>query len=96
MAVGALWYLGFLWYARRRERRDGLLYSVERKPEFESDNGGDSEASLRQGRRNLIMAHETVILAWVAKELVEKEAEERSVSQHQPEPWMTRPGYPRG
>ena len=96
LAVGALWYLGFLWYARRRERRDGLLYSVERKPEFESDNGGDSEASHGQGRRNLIMAHETVILAWVAKELVEKEAEERSVSQHQPEPWMTRPGYPRG
>ncbi|KAF2457315.1 amino acid permease-domain-containing protein [Lineolata rhizophorae] len=59
IALGALWWLGFLVYAKRVEKRTGTVFTVERVPEFERDPPDTGRP---------VQLHETVYLAWVAKE----------------------------
>ncbi|KAJ9642887.1 hypothetical protein H2199_004408 [Coniosporium tulheliwenetii] len=60
--VGALWWLGFLAVAKRIESKKGNIFTVEKRPEFDRDppESGD-----------FVQVHETVYLAWVAKESME-------------------------
>lgn len=62
LAVGALWWLGFLAVAKRIESKKGNIFTVEKRPEFDRDppDSGD-----------FVQVHETVYLAWVAKESME-------------------------
>ncbi len=59
LGFGLIWYLGFNAYAARRLRNCNEEFRVERVPEFDVDpppNGGP------------VQVHETVYLAWIAKE----------------------------
>ncbi|KAJ9662956.1 hypothetical protein H2201_005833 [Coniosporium apollinis] len=62
LAVGALWWLGFPAVAKRIESKKGNIFTVEKRPEFDRDppESGD-----------FVQVHETVYLAWVAKESME-------------------------
>lgn len=71
LAVGGLWFLGFFAYAKRREMKKYEVFTVEKAPEFESANGGEAGTD-----GDLILVHETVYLAWQAKEIMESEAME--------------------
>ncbi|KAK2748441.1 hypothetical protein FQN55_004380 [Onygenales sp. PD_40] len=55
-AFGALWWLGFLAIAKRIEKNNGTVFTIEREPSFERDPP------------NVVQVNETVYLAWVAKE----------------------------
>ncbi|KAK2812056.1 hypothetical protein FQN50_001766 [Emmonsiellopsis sp. PD_5] len=58
-AFGALWWLGFLVLAKRVEKNNGTVFTIQREPSFERDppNVGPP-----------VQVNETVYLAWVAKE----------------------------
>lgn len=71
LAVGGLWFLGFFAYAKRREMKKYEVFTVEKAPEFESANGGEAGTD-----GDLVLVHETVYLAWQAKEIMESEAME--------------------
>lgn len=82
LGFAALWFLGFLAYAKRRENRRHEEFVIERHPEFEwaegdqtlphtRDEGDDSE--VRRSAGGLILAHETVSLLWKGKEAGELE-----------------------
>ena len=82
LGFAALWFLGFLAYAKRREHRRHQKFVIERHPEFEwaeGDHGAhhaDSEDDMSDVRRRaggLILVHETVSLLWKAKEAIELE-----------------------
>ncbi|KKZ66724.1 hypothetical protein EMCG_07555 [[Emmonsia] crescens] len=59
IAFGALWWLGFLAVAKRTEKRNGTVFTIQREPTFERDPPLDGPP---------IQVNETVYLAWVAKE----------------------------
>jgi hypothetical protein len=59
LAVGVIWYLGFNLYAARRARKEGVEFEVQKVPEFDRDPPPDGPP---------VQVHETVFLAWVAKE----------------------------
>lgn len=59
LAFGVVWYLGFNLHASRRARKDGVEFQVQKVPDFVRD-------PLPNGPP--IQVHETVYLAWVAKE----------------------------
>ncbi|PGH13061.1 hypothetical protein AJ79_03898 [Helicocarpus griseus UAMH5409] len=69
IAVGALWWLGFLGVAKRIEKRNGTVFTITREPAFERDPPIDGPP---------VQVNETVYLAWVAKENlpVEQEAQD--------------------
>lgn len=77
LGLGGFWFLGFFIYAKRKEKRVFKVFTVDRSFEFEDANGNaDAEGgSKRDG--GLILAHETVYLAWQAKENMNKEASDR-------------------
>ncbi|EEH04696.1 high affinity methionine permease [Histoplasma capsulatum G186AR] len=59
IAFGALWWLGFLVFAKRVEKRNGTIFMIQRDPAFARDppiNGSP------------IQVNETVYLGWVTKE----------------------------
>ncbi|EDN02386.1 predicted protein [Histoplasma mississippiense (nom. inval.)] len=59
IAFGALWWLGFLVFAKRIEKRNGTIFMIQRDPAFARDppiNGSP------------IQVDETVYLGWVTKE----------------------------
>ncbi|KAK0645372.1 amino acid permease-domain-containing protein [Cercophora newfieldiana] len=71
LAVSAAWWLGFLGVARYRSRRQQKEFVYEVRPEFDwADPEGDG-AGGEGGRRDegKILAHETVLLAWVGGEM---------------------------
>lgn len=75
LGVGGFWFLGFFAYAKRKERRVFKVFTVDRSFVFESANGNvDAEGGKDGG---LILAHETVYLAWQAKENMNKESHDR-------------------
>jgi hypothetical protein len=59
LGFGLVWYLGFLAYAARRLRKGNEEFRVERVPEFDRDPPPDGPP---------VQVHETVYLAWIAKE----------------------------
>jgi len=59
LTFGAVWYLGFNLYASRRGRRDKVEFQVQKVPEFDKDPPPDGPP---------VQVHETVYLAWVARE----------------------------
>ena len=77
LAVGAIWFLGFLAYAKRRERKYYEVFTVERAPEFENADGHEGQKDDGAGTDGgLVLVHETVYLAWEAKETMENEGTE--------------------
>jgi hypothetical protein len=73
LAFGAVWYVGFLGYTARRLRKDKVEFKVERIAEFESESDPHPY-------RPLVQIHETVYLAWVAKEVNSTDEERPSIS----------------
>ncbi|QDS77828.1 hypothetical protein FKW77_006162 [Venturia effusa] len=71
LGFGVLWYGGFVLHARRRSRREGLEFQVKKVPEFDRDGGDDGLP---------VQVHETVYMAWAAKEArnTVREVESRS------------------
>lgn len=70
LGLGVIWYQGFKIYAWRRSRVGGVEFQVQKVPEFDRD-------PLPNGPP--VQVHETVFLAWVAKEnnSIDPEMEER-------------------
>jgi hypothetical protein len=58
LAFGVVWYLGFVLYASRRARNEGVEFQVVKVPEFERDPQPDGPP---------VQVHETVHLDWVNK-----------------------------
>ncbi|KAI9166408.1 High-affinity methionine permease [Paramyrothecium foliicola] len=63
IGLGTLWYLGFLSYANIL-RKDRTVFTVEKRPEFESMDPSNSETGY-------VLVHETTYLSWIAKETLE-------------------------
>ncbi|EEH39241.1 hypothetical protein PAAG_01703 [Paracoccidioides lutzii Pb01] len=59
IAFGALWWLGFMTVAKRIEKRNGTVFTIQREPTFQRDPPIDGPP---------IQVNETVYLSWVAKE----------------------------
>jgi len=59
LCFGVVWYLGFLSYAARRARKDGVEFQVQKVPEFDRDPALSGPP---------VQVHETVYIAWVAEE----------------------------
>lgn len=59
LGFGLLWYIGFNLYAARRARKEGVEFQVQKVPEFDRDPPPSGPP---------VQVHETVFLAWVAKE----------------------------
>jgi hypothetical protein len=59
LTFGMVWYIGFNLYALRRARKEGVEFHVWKKVDFDRDPEPDGP---------LIQAHETVYMAWIAKE----------------------------
>lgn len=74
LAVGMLWYLGFNLYASRRAKNEGLEFRVQKVPEFDRDGGSDGLP---------VQVHETVYIAWAAKEARNVTTEVRSRYSHE-------------
>lgn len=85
LGLGGLWFLGFFAYAKRKEKRVFKVFTVDRSFVFERANGEHADAEGGGDKDGgLILAHETVYLAWQAKENMNKqEARERMGS-----PWQ--------
>ncbi|SPO05464.1 related to high affinity methionine permease [Cephalotrichum gorgonifer] len=83
LALGSLWFVGFLVMAKRRERRRHQEFVVERYPEFEwaggdelhsGDEGGESGeggGNVRMRPGGLVLVHETVSLLWKGRDTME-------------------------
>lgn len=67
LAVSCLWFFGFLAYAKRREKRNNEVFTVDHVPEFESADDPDAETD----EGGLILVHETVYLDWRALDMME-------------------------
>lgn len=67
LAFGVLWYLGFLGYAARRARKDGVEFQIQKVPEFDRDPAVSGPP---------VQVHETIYLAWVAEEFRNQPQEE--------------------
>lgn len=78
IVLGVAWYLGFLAVARNMDRKHHQVFVVEKKPEFESDEGhhrggdGGEGRSRSGGDEGLVLIHETTYLAWVGKETLSR------------------------
>lgn len=83
LGVGGLWFLGFFAYAKRKEKRVFKVFTVDRSFVFESADGNADAEGGGKNDGGLILAHETVYLAWQAKENMNKEAHERMGSPQQ-------------
>ena len=59
LAFGVIWYQCFKVYAWRRARKDGVEFQVQKVPEFDRDPPPHGPP---------VQVHETVFLAWIAKE----------------------------
>lgn len=66
LGFGLVWYFGFLLIARRRLRKYGLEYHVEKEPNFENDPEPDGPP---------IQTHEKVCLRWMDKEYTRPEGD---------------------
>jgi len=77
LALSAAWWIGFLGVAKYRLRRQQKEFRYEARPEFEMADGTDSEGpgevgvpgKERMGDGGMILAHETVLIAWVGGEM---------------------------
>ncbi|KAF7561456.1 hypothetical protein G7046_g2689 [Stylonectria norvegica] len=66
---GVAWFLGFVAYAWRENRKRHRVFIVEKKPEFESADGLSSTREKEgRGSGGLVLVHETVYLSWVGRE----------------------------
>lgn len=74
LGLGILWYLGFVMYASRRARKEGLEFQVRKVPEFDRDGGDDGLP---------VQVHETVYMAWAAKEARDTVGEVESRSSYE-------------
>ena len=72
LALGSLWFLGFLVRAKRREHSRHQEFVVERQPEFAWADGEEhNEEEAGEAARSaggLVLVHETVSLTWKARE----------------------------
>ena len=59
LGLGVVWYQAFKLYAWRRARTGGVEFQVQKVPEFDRDPPPNGPP---------VQVHETVFLAWVAKE----------------------------
>ena len=76
LALGSLWFLGFLGVAKRREARRQQEFVVEKHPEFEWAEGEEAhggEGGGGEGRKagGLVLVHETVSLLWKGSDTIE-------------------------
>ena len=67
LSFGVLWYLGFLGYAARRARKDGVEFQIQKVPEFDRDPAVSGPP---------VQVHETIYMAWVAEEFRNQPHEE--------------------
>jgi hypothetical protein len=74
LGLGMGWYLGFNLYASRRAKKEGLEFRVQKVPEFDRDGGSDGLP---------VQVHETVYMAWAAKEARNVTTEVESRSSHE-------------
>ncbi|KAF1817012.1 amino acid transporter [Eremomyces bilateralis CBS 781.70] len=65
LGFGALWWFGFLGYAKHRERKSNTVFTVKRVPEFDRDPPSTGPP---------VQVHETVYLSWVGRETLEDAA----------------------
>ncbi|KAJ4387446.1 hypothetical protein N0V93_008038 [Gnomoniopsis smithogilvyi] len=69
LAVSLLWFVGFLAYAKRREKTKNEVFTIDRVPEFESsDTPGHEPGADEDG---LVLVHETVYLDWRALDMMD-------------------------
>jgi amino acid transporter len=69
VCIGALWFVGFVAVAYSIDRKHHKVFVVEKKPEFESADGGDGPVTGEDAKGGgLVMVHETVYLSWVGRE----------------------------
>lgn len=73
IGLGGLWYLAFIFRASRRNKKEGLEFRVQKIPEFDRDAGDGLP----------VQVHETVYLAWAAKEAQGATVEVESRSSHE-------------
>lgn len=66
LGLSGAWFLGFFAYAKRKERRVFKVFTVDRSFDFET--AGDAVETKGAQDSGLILSHETVYLAWQAKE----------------------------
>jgi amino acid transporter len=71
LAFGVIWYLGFLGFAAQRRRKEKVEFKVDRVADFVPDPSPDGP---------LVQVHETVYLAWVAKEVSSPDQARASIS----------------
>jgi Amino acid permease len=74
LGFGVLWYLVFNLYAARRAKNEGLEFRVEKVPEFDREGGSDGLP---------VQVHETVYMAWAAKEARNETMRVESRSSHE-------------
>jgi hypothetical protein len=74
LGFGILWYVVFNLYAKKRAKKEGLEFRVQKVPEFDRDGGSDGLP---------VQVHETVYLAWAAKEARDVTVEVQSRSSHE-------------
>lgn len=73
LAVSLLWFVGFLAYAKRREKTKNEVFTIDRVPEFESsDAPGNTPGTDEDG---LVLVHETVYLDWRALDMMDDDKE---------------------
>lgn len=77
LGLSLLWYVGFLAYAKRREKTKNEVFTIERVPEFESPD--DASHKMRANEDGLVLVHETVYLDWRALDMMDDEG---SVKHH--------------
>lgn len=81
LIASALWFVGFLAYAKRREKTNNEVFTIDRVPEFESSDGLDEETTA--DKDGLILVHETVYLDWRALDMMNDTSKESVGRQHE-------------
>lgn len=69
ITVSLLWFLGFLSYAKRREKTKNEVFTIDRVPEFENSDAYDDTMVADEGV--LVLVHETVYLDWRALDMMD-------------------------
>ncbi|KAH8880530.1 hypothetical protein GQ53DRAFT_891149 [Thozetella sp. PMI_491] len=91
LGIGAAWFLGFLVISKWREWRHCQVYYVTKKPEFETADGVEVDPNSIDDSTDVILSHETVYLAWRAREATEKSEPvkrymDRNIASYSPPP----------
>jgi hypothetical protein len=72
LAISATWFIGFLIYAKRREKKFYEVFTIDKDEVFENADESNVEAP-NTATHGLILDHERVYLSWQAKEIMERD-----------------------